>query len=242
MGASGRKPPAKNGGKTAGNGSRRGRDALGRFMAGNRGGGRPKNPYGRRCAALRAAFAEAISVGDVKRVARKLVALAELGDPTSLRLFVALLGPLAPVNPDLVSADELEVRRATPKPVDWMLMELEEDRFTGSAGDPAGALAEDLDEEDLDEDPAADDAPEPAPDPDDPLTGWEQFAAARLEWGEAWGTPFDLLFGSYSRWSLAYGQPLLADSDVLTWLQARGARVTGSGASGRWVQGLRVVD
>ena len=170
------------------------------------------------------------------------MALAELGDPTSLRLFVALLGPLAPVNPDLVSADEFDVRKATPKPVDWMLIELEEDRFRDQANGHAGTLAEDPDEEDLDEDPAAEDTPEPELDPDDPLAAWEQFAAARLEWGPAWGTPFDLLFGSYSRWCLAYGKPLLADADVVTWLQARGARLTGSGSSGRWVQGLRVTD
>jgi hypothetical protein len=207
-------------------------------VAGNRGGGRPKNPYGRKCAALRAAFVEAISVGDVKHVARKLVALAELGDPTALRLFLAMLGPLKAVDPDATDADELAVRKATPTHLDWMLLDIEENRFQDLPNGPN----EDLDDEDLNEDPAADDAPEPEPDPDEPLAAWEQFAAARLEWGEAWSTPFDWLFGAYARWCGAYGKPLLPDADVLTWLQARGARLTGSGSSGRWVQGLRVTD
>jgi hypothetical protein len=240
MGDSGRKPPPKNGGKTEKNGHGRSRDPLGRFVAGNRGGGRPRNPYGRKCAALRAAFADAISVQDVRRVARKLTELAALGDPIGLRLFAAMLGPLKAVDPDATDADELAVRKATPKPVDWMLMELEEDRFAGSTGDPAGTLAEDLDEEDLDEDPTADDTPEP--DPDDPLAAWEQFTASRVEWGEAWGTPLDWLYGAYARWCGAYGKRLLPEADMLVWLQARGARLTGSGSSDRWVQGLRVTD
>jgi hypothetical protein len=60
--------------------------------------------------------------------------------------------------------------------------------------------------------------------------------------GEAWGTPLDWLYGAYARWCVADGKPLLAEPDVLAWLQARGARLTGSGSSGRRVQGLRVTD
>jgi hypothetical protein len=239
MGDSGRKHRSKNGGKMEQNGRHRERDTSGRFVRGYSGGpGRPRNPYGRRCAALRAAFVDAVSVGDVKRVAKKLAELAQAGDPVGLRLFLAILGPVRPVDPDYILADELEVRRATPTHLDWMVLDAEE--FRASAGDHADDLTEDQDDEDLDGDPEADDTPEP--DPDDPLAAWEQFAAARLEWGEAWGTPLDWLYGAYARWCGAYGKPLLSDADVLTWLQARGARLTGSGSSSRWVQGLRVTD
>jgi len=101
---------------------------------------------------------------------------------------------------------------------------------------------EELDE-DLDEDPTADEAPEPeSPNPDDPLTGWELFAASRLEWGEAWSTSLHWVYGAYASWCGSYGKRLLPDADVLTWLQARGARLTGAGSSGQWLQGLRVVD
>ena len=52
----------------------------------------------------------------------------------------------------------------------------------------------------------------------------------------------DWLYDAYARWCVANGKPLLANADVLTWLQARGARLTGSGSGGRWLQGLRVMD
>jgi hypothetical protein len=182
MGASGGKRSIKNGGKMGQNGRHRERDTLGRFVRGHGGGpGRPRNPYDRKCAELRGAFVQAVTANDVKRMARKLIALAAFGDPVALRLFCAMLGPLRPIDPDYTDADELEVRRARPKPVDWMLMELEENRFQDHANGDAGTLAEDLDAEALDEEPEAEDTPKPEPDPDDPLAAWEQFMASRVE-------------------------------------------------------------
>jgi hypothetical protein len=239
MGASGRKDSAKNGGKMGENGRHRERDTLGRFVRGHGGGpGRPRNPYARKCAQLRKVFVESISVGDVKRVARKLVELAAHGDPIGLRLFAAMLGPLKAVDPDATDADELAVCQAAPTELDWVLLDMKENRYRAQPYGPD----DDLDTEGFDADPEAEDAPEPALDQDDALLVWEEFAALRLEWGEAWGTTLDWLYGAYARWCVADGRPLLADADVLTWLQARGARLTGSGSGSRWVQGLRVTD
>ncbi len=234
MGDSGRNPPPKNGGKTGKNGHGRSRDPLGRFVAGNRGGGRPRNPYGRKCVTLRAAFVEAISVGDVRRVAKKLAALAELGDPIGLRLFLAMLGPLRPVDPDYTDADELEVRKATPRHLDWMLLELEEDRFKEPAGDLPGALTEDREAE------AEAETEEPQPE-QDALPAWERFAAERVQWDQGFGAPIDWLLGSYLRWCTGYGVPMLPEDEVLAWLTTRGATVIAGGAY-PVVKGVRVID
>jgi hypothetical protein len=81
------------------------------------------------------------------------------------------------------------------------------------------------------------------PPPPDPATGWETFAKDRLEWDAQAAAPHDLLFLAYARWSAAYGAPVLAEDQVLTWLIAHGATVrTGALSHVTAVAGVRVVD
>ena len=79
--------------------------------------------------------------------------------------------------------------------------------------------------------------------PLDPATGWETFAASRLEWDAQAAVPVDLLFVTYARWCAAHGEPVLAEEKVLAWLTAHGATVrTGSLSRITVVEGVRVVD
>jgi hypothetical protein len=81
------------------------------------------------------------------------------------------------------------------------------------------------------------------PPPPDPAARWERFAASRLEWVASAAVTTDLLFVSYARWCTAYGEPVLAEDQVLAWLTAHGATVTTAPLSRlTQVEGMRVVD
>ena len=64
-----------------------------------------------------------------------------------------------------------------------------------------------------------------------------------MEWTSEAAVPIDLLFLAYARWSAAHGEPLLAEAQVLTWLEQRGARITTAPLSRiTQVEGVRLVD
>lgn len=85
------KPPSTNGSD--------GRDKRGRFAPGNRVG--KGNPLAGRVAKLRAALIEAVTPGDVKAIARGLVAKARKGEIDAARLLLAYtLGK--PIEADLI--------------------------------------------------------------------------------------------------------------------------------------------
>jgi hypothetical protein len=104
-----------NGGAAAsgqGNGSAAsGRDASGRFAAGNRGG--PGNPFARHTAAMRKAIADAVSPEQLAAIAAAMVKRALEGDVAAAKLVFAYAagkpGPAA--DPDTLDAHELAVRR-----------------------------------------------------------------------------------------------------------------------------------
>jgi hypothetical protein len=114
-----RKRPVKNRPKTAIK-----RDEQGRFLSGTAAGpGRPANPYARRLAALKVAFAEAVSVEDVQAVAGRLTRLAKLGDVAVMKLFLAaLIGPVAAIDPDELDRHEVGVRRRQPTELDELML------------------------------------------------------------------------------------------------------------------------
>src|SRR5439155_1388889 len=75
-----------------------GRDAQGRFAAGNKGG--PGNPFARRVAQLRSILLETVTDEEMRIVAGALVVKAKFGDLAAIKLlFQYLLGkPAATVN------------------------------------------------------------------------------------------------------------------------------------------------
>jgi hypothetical protein len=83
-----------------------GRDAGGKFTAGNRFG--KGNPHARRMAALRQAFLSVATEARMKQLAEKLYAAAVNGDWQAARLFMLfVLGrPAEAVNPDTLDREE----------------------------------------------------------------------------------------------------------------------------------------
>jgi hypothetical protein len=79
-------PPAQTAASSEGNG----RDARGRFTKGNHGG--PGNPFARRLAQIRQDFFSGIAAGELKAVARKLVAMAKDGDHAAIETGRAAAG------------------------------------------------------------------------------------------------------------------------------------------------------
>lgn len=98
-----------------------GRDALGRFAPGHKGG--PGNPSAKRSAAIRTAFLKAISAEDIQAIARKLIEKAKAGDLVASKLILmwAIGRPADPVFPDAIAAmlaAEAQVSEPLPLPVD----------------------------------------------------------------------------------------------------------------------------
>jgi hypothetical protein len=222
--------PVKNGPKSG-----QKRDPKGRFLPGGLGGpGRPANPYARRLAALKVAFAEAVSVEDMQAVARKLLRLALLGDVGAVKvLLTTLISPVAPIDPDQLDRHELDIRRRQPTELDELMLTVQGNGSNG--GRPELAAVEDAEEDD--------DAPEPEPEGPDALTSWEEFAAGRIEWDLQAACPIDLLYLQYARWCANMGLPLLTENDVCAWLRENGATITTLAYSQTTqAQGVRVVD
>ena len=61
-----------------------GRDSLGRFVKGGKGG--PGNPHIKRCHVLRKAIYEAITITDVQEVIRSMLVAAKAGDVNAAKL------------------------------------------------------------------------------------------------------------------------------------------------------------
>src|SRR5258708_31741394 len=94
-----------------------GRDARGRFTAGNSGG--PGNPFARRVAELRKILLETVTDEELRIVAGQLMVKAKMGDLAATKLlFQYVLGkPAATVDPDTVDGQEVELYRLAP--VQW---------------------------------------------------------------------------------------------------------------------------
>jgi hypothetical protein len=91
-----------------------GRDARGRFTAGNAGG--PGNPFARRVAELRKILLETVTDEELRIVAGQLMVKAKMGDLAATKLlFQYVLGkPAATVDPDAVDVEEVELYRRAP--------------------------------------------------------------------------------------------------------------------------------
>lgn len=83
-----------------------GRDASGRFAAGNSGG--PGNPFARQVAKLRAALVQRVTEADMQQIAERLIVMAKSGDLAAIKLlFLYVLGkPAEAVNPDTLDIEE----------------------------------------------------------------------------------------------------------------------------------------
>ncbi len=75
----------------------KGRDRRGRFVKGNPGG--PGNPHARKVAVLRGELLGAVSRTALRRVVKRMVALAEGGDVQAAKLLLdRLFGPPVPLD------------------------------------------------------------------------------------------------------------------------------------------------
>jgi hypothetical protein len=85
-----------------------GRDARGRFTAGNAGG--PGNPFARRVASLRTILLECVNDEEMRHIAGQLVVMAKAGDLAAIKLlFQYVLGkPAVTVDPDTLDQQEVE--------------------------------------------------------------------------------------------------------------------------------------
>jgi hypothetical protein len=110
-------PPAANNQAAA---SPAARDAQGRFAPGN--GGGPGNPFARRTADYRQAFADAITVEELGALARQLYLQALAGDLAAARLVLAYtIGKPAPAaEPDRLDVQELQLWQQSAVPADFV--------------------------------------------------------------------------------------------------------------------------
>jgi hypothetical protein len=97
-----------------------GRDAAGRFIAGNRYG--KGNPHARRMAALRQAFLDAATEERMRTLGEKLYAAAIAGDWQATGLFLRFVigRPADAVDPDRVDLQEWQLRSDGPDFADVM--------------------------------------------------------------------------------------------------------------------------
>jgi hypothetical protein len=233
-----RKRPVKNRSKTG-----QKRDPQGRFLPGTVAGpGRPANPYARRLAALKVAFAEAVSVEDVQAIAGKLTRLATLGDVAAIKLFLAaLIGPVAPIDPDQLDRHELEIRKHSPTELDRLML------IAQGHDEPDILTTEDTEadvNEAVEEDGTAEQDPMPeGQERNTAAAGWELFAETRLEMDEESACQLDFLWSKYTYWCADRAFPLLTEAAICTWLSERGVAIKTSpyGLPGT-VRGIRVTE
>ena len=242
-------PARLHGGQTV----RNGRDARGRFLPGNPGGGRPANPFGRYQAELRGALLAEVKPADVRMILRQVIRLAKRGHlpATELLLKWVFGAPPAPVDPDRLDEHEWSVKRGRPTLLDQLSLE------DNQAEDPDGTpvVAEDPDDADpldpslrtvlawaIQELAEARTALQPAPTPpSDPAASWEAFARDRLEWDAQAAVEVEQLYVSYAKWCAARGELVLEEAKVLASLTVQGATMrTGSLSQVTIVVGVRV--
>ena len=111
--------PVLNGAKTVTNG----RDARGRFLLGNSGGGRPANPFARYQAELRGALLAEVAPADVRAILRQVIRIAKRGHlPATELIFKWVLGaPPAPVDP-IASMNTSSAWRGRPTLIDQLAL------------------------------------------------------------------------------------------------------------------------
>src|SRR5262249_54043704 len=101
-----------------------GRDARGRFTAGNKGG--TGNPFARQVAGLRAALVRGLTPERFDAIAEALIVKAEKGDvPAAKLLFTYGLGkPAEAPNPDRLDLDDFQLlrERLSTLEADWHLL------------------------------------------------------------------------------------------------------------------------
>ncbi len=144
-----------------------GRDSLGRFTKGNKGG--PGNPFARQVAQMRSALCQAVTREDIQAVARWLLARAKEGDLAAIKLlFAYTIGrPVETVDPDTLDFKEWRLYQqatVTPHDIGATLKKFPADLASTIVGtalpikasEGASYLAEQLEEEAADD--AADDA------------------------------------------------------------------------------------
>ncbi len=90
------------------------RDSQGRFAPGN--GGGPGNPYARRVAELRRVMLECVTAQEMEIIVGELLVQAKNGKLGAIKLlFQYVLGkPPAPVNPDTLDLEEMDLYRQAP--------------------------------------------------------------------------------------------------------------------------------
>src|SRR5207237_10000430 len=100
--------------RTASGGNDSGRDANGRFAAGNTLG--TGNPFARLVAGRRQQLVNRVTPADLDEVADNLVLLAKGGDLGAIKLLLGYLvgKPAEVVNPDTLNLDEWQVRTQAP--------------------------------------------------------------------------------------------------------------------------------
>ena len=84
--------------ETNGTAAGNGRDSSGRFATGNKGG--PGNPFARRTAAMRKAFAEAVTEEDLAVIARAMKEKAAQGDVAAARIVLSYAAGKPGPSPD----------------------------------------------------------------------------------------------------------------------------------------------
>jgi hypothetical protein len=195
-----RDPPATvfNGPKTV----ETGRDARGRFLPANAGGGRPANPFARYQGEWRQALLAEVTPADVRAVIRKVLQLAKRGYVPAaawLRKWTQG-GPPPVVDPDKLEAHEREVWTGRLTMLDHLALTADasdddpkaeapaETAEAAESGEPSlrTTLAWALEE--LAGAQTALRAQRP-----DRVTGWEAFAASALDWDPQAAVPVDLL-------------------------------------------------
>ena len=234
------------------------RDARGRFLPGNPGGGRPANPFGRYQRELRGAVLTAVTLADLQSVIKQVVRLAKRGHGPSVELLLkwTLGGPPPALDPDKLDTHEREVRTGRLTMLDHLAQA--EDPPAGEQADREPAEADEEESEDprdstapplrtvlawaLEELAQAQSALRTQPPPPDPRAGWERFAEHHLEFDSQAAGDVDQLYLSYARWAAGHGEPVLAEAQILAWLGDKGVEVrTGALSQVTTVVGVRVV-
>src|SRR5262245_46223896 len=115
-----------------------GRDARGRFLAGN--GGGPGNPFARQVAKLRSALVQRVTEEDIVQIAEQLIVQAKLGNVAAIKLlFQYVLGkPADTVNPDILDIEEW---RQCYQPLGQIMQEVPETMETLPAKVACGMVA-----------------------------------------------------------------------------------------------------
>jgi hypothetical protein len=234
-----------------------GRDAKGRFLPGNPGGGRPpSNPFARYQAELRGVLLAEVRPADLRAVVRQVLRLATRGHLPAVELLLkwTLGGPPPALDPDKLDSHEREVRMGRLTIVD----QLAQGELPPAGEDPVAAPAETADEG-ADEDPlhpplrtvlawaleelsAAQTALRTQqPPPPDAQAGWEVFVAHHLEFDPQAAVDVDQLFVTYARWCGSHGELVLAEEKLLAWLTGQGATLrTGTHTQIRTLVGVKV--